>query len=285
MRGTRLVVVVVLGATLLTACSAPEPTDPTTEELPTVSIDAYSEVSAQLDYSLATVVLPLDQYVVSAPDYVATMLQAIAVTTDRCMVDKGYPAVADTVDWQASPRGEDRRYGIWSEELALQYGLDTAPHSSPPKVDVLDRGVAFNQQYATCTESATAGLAEQIDFSQRPNIDHRIRDAAQRAALAHPDGERAIEQWQRCMEDSGVVLDPATGYPAQEYRSQGKEAEIRATMIEAGCARLTGAVQTLYDLQARYEAAFIDSQAAALQEFAAQRADTLATLRSAIVAG
>jgi hypothetical protein len=73
------------------------------------------------------------------------------------------------------------------------------------------------------------------------------------------------------MEEAGLVLDPDDGRPSEQYSAQGKESEIAAAITEARCAQTTGAVQTLYDLQAKYEAAYREDQAAQIQAFSEKR--------------
>ena len=81
------------------------------------------------------------------------------------------------------------------------------------------------------------------------------------------------------MTDQGVLLEESDGRPAASSQDQGRDAVIRVTVIEAECARTTGAVQRLYDLQARYEAAFIDAQHSELDAFIGERAPVLAALQ------
>ncbi|MDQ1122621.1 hypothetical protein [Microbacterium trichothecenolyticum] len=268
----------------VSAC-APSPSEGEgLQELPDVSIEGYESVSAVMDYETGTVQLPLDQYSLQSPAVQTKTLQAIATRTDACLEDLGFHTVSERVDWTPFPAAENRRYGVWSVERASRFGYG-APEDvgiNTLRVNTLDLGVEFNEAFASCNQEAVSALQPQIDFLQAPNIDYRIRSQAERRAESSAEGAQAREQWQNCMKERGIVLDATSGFPSQQYNQQGKEAEIAAATTQAECASQTGAIQTLFDLQARYEAAFIDSQAAAVQEFAAARETVLSTFNDVI---
>jgi len=265
------IAVILAGLVTLTGCSAGGDDAPDPEEtMATVSLDGYQDVTAKLDFEHASPALPLDQYSMNSSEYVHRVLHAIAVSTDACMTEQGYPAVAQTVDWAPYP-AEDRTYGVWSISYATKYGLDSAPQSGPPAVDTVNLGVDFNKAYPLCMDEAKGQLMDQLTFSQEPNVDSRIRGRAIDLVVASEEGKSALTAWQSCMEQAGLVLDPEDGRPSAQYAAQGKEAEITATVTEAQCGADSGATQTLYDLQAQYEQAFMDQQAAQLQDFSVKR--------------
>ena len=247
-----------------------------------MDVSKYADVSATLDFEHALAALPMDQYSLQSPAYVTKVLHAIAVRTDECLTDEGQQPVADKVDWTPPLAQEDRTYGLWSTNYASQFGVALAAGTEPVVLDTLSFGVEFNKAYAGCTESAKNSLMDQLLFAQAPNIDWRIRNEAQKLTAASDQGKRAKATWQDCMEGKGLVLDPDDGRPSAQYSAQGKEAEITAALTEAQCAVDTGAAQQLYDLQAQYEAAFIDAQSAQVQAFDAERAEVERDLDAAI---
>jgi len=259
-------------ALVLTGCSAdaaPAPIE--AEPLPEVSIEDYGDVTAKLDYDHAVAETPASALSLSSPDYVVRVLHAIATIADTCMVEKGFEATANDKDWSPFIPEEDRTYGIWSVAYASKYGVSLSPEAGPATVDVISMGVEQSKAYDTCATEAKESLMDQLVFSQDANIDAQIRSRAYELTLASDEAKDAKLDWQTCMEERGIVLDPADGRPVQQYQEQGKEAEIGAIVIEAECARSTGAVQTLYDIQARYEAALIDSQSAQVASFVEKR--------------
>lgn len=264
-----------IGAVIgLTACSADAVTDgpsATSDDLPAVDIAAFDATSARLDFDHAIPTLPLDDLSLSSPIFVSKVLHALAVAADSCMTDRGYEAVADRIDWSPYLLEEDRTYGLWSIPYASRSGFDLAADTGPRTLDTLPLGIEFNKAYPVCMEEAKSSMADELTFAQGPDIDWRIRTEAQSRASASDAGEAAHADWETCMEEAGLVLDPDDGRPSEQYSAQGKESEIGAAVTEARCAQTTGAVQVLYDLQAKYEAAYMDDQAAQIQAFSDER--------------
>lgn len=265
------------GCTSLTTSTKSDPA-----ELPNVGIAGYEDVTARLDYELSTAETPVSKFSLSNPDYVSRALHAIAVRADSCMKKAGFPATASQQDWSPFVPEEDRTYGLWNVTYASKYGVELAPEAGPPPVNVIDMGVDQGNQYATCSDAARESLIDELLWSQDLNIDTQIRRRAYESVIASDKGKAAEADWQACMEDRGIVLDPADGRPVQQYQARGKEAEIAAMVVEAECARSTNAAQTLYDLQARYEAALIDAQSAQIQAFIDRRNEVITVFEDAI---
>lgn len=262
----------VLGVLALTSCAtATLESKGSVPSLAPVSIADYSKVTAKLDFAHAIATTPIDEITVQAPAFNTKIFHAIDIRTDQCMVKRGFQEIAPKMDWTPYPEEEDRGYGAWGVENASKYGLDMAPDRGPRDFDTVPLGVEYNKAYAPCMESAKEGLMSILSFTDAPNIDARIIMQAHEMTRTSAAGKKAIASWRTCMEDRGLVLDPDDGFPSAQYKAQGKESEIKATVTEATCGVETGAVQTLYDIQARYEQAYIDSQAAQIQAFKKKR--------------
>lgn len=275
----------IVAAVGLAACSSePSPPATTSDDLPAVDIDGYQGTAARLDFEHAIPSLPLDELSLSSPAYVSKVLHALAVRADDCMTEQGYDAVAERLDWSPYVMEEDRTYGLWSVPYASRFGVGLATGTGPRTLDTLPLGVEFNKAYPVCMEKAKTSMTDQLTFSQGPNVDWRIRTEAQGRARASDAGQKARADWEACMEQAGLVLDPDDGRPSAQYAAQGKESEIDAAVTEAECASSTGAVQTLYDTQARYEAAYMDEQAAQIQAFAEERKE-VETFFDDVIAG
>ena len=275
-------------ALLLTGCVGETPAGPADppeqtsaeEPLPTVTIDDYADVTATLDYAHAGARLPLDEYHADSASFVGTVLHAINARTDQCMTAKGHPAISDDLDRPYVQ--EDRMFGLWSTEYAAKYGTALAPEGKPAEVDLDSYGAEYAADYPTCKDEALQSLSKplaSLDGNAITGLDIRIRNASAQLSRDSEEGRTALENWQTCMTDQGVLLEKSDGRPAASYQDQGRDAVIRVTVIEAECARTTGAVQRLYDLQARYEAAFIDAQRIELDAFIGERAPMLAALQ------
>ncbi|GAA4679163.1 hypothetical protein [Frondihabitans cladoniiphilus] len=262
-----------LAALAISGCSAgdPEP-EPSGFALPKVSITSQEDVVAKLDFAHGIANTPLDRISLDEPAFSMKQFHAVAVRTDECMVERGLEPVASKTNWSPYLDFEDRRWGGWSVDYASEYGVDAPPNAGPQFFDTLPLGVEYNKAFAQCDESAKDSLKTVFAFTEgAPQIDYRIRTGSSNLAENAPAGRKALASWHACEEKAGIVLDPQDGYPSAQYKAQGKEAEIHAAVVQAQCAVDTGAVQTLYDLQAKYEAAYLDQQATAVQAFVKKR--------------
>ncbi|BDZ48094.1 hypothetical protein GCM10025867_03350 [Frondihabitans sucicola] len=267
----------------LTACTAAEPErTKSNAPLPPVSIKKYGDVVAALDFDHATAQTPLSRIDRNAPRFSTKIFHAIAVGTDRCLTEQGFQEVSSKTDWSPYPESEDRQYGLWSVEYASKYGVSLAPNRGPRELDTLALGVEFNKAYADCMDSAKDDLKEILTYTDSPDIDSTIKWQSHDRTRASKAGKKALVDWRACMEKAGVVLDPDDSRPSAQYQVRSKEAEIKVSVLEAKCGVDTGAVRTLYDTQARYEAAYLDAQAAQVKAFVKKRDKVLHELDEAI---
>lgn len=253
------------------------------EALPDVSIEGYEDVRAELDYDHSLVETPLDEFSAQRPEFAIQVLHAIAVKADGCTETEGYPATAAEREWTPFLGDEDRTYGIWSVAYASKYGRDPAPGAGAAQMPTDGMSVEHLAAYEACANAAREELTDELLWLGSPEvIEARIRLKANELTLANDDGQQAKANWVACIEAAGVVVLPEDGMPVDAYRQKGKDAEIPAFVTAAECARSTGAVQTLYDLQARYEAALIDAHAAEVDAYIERSEEVLAVLQDAI---
>lgn len=270
----------------LAGCVAGDPAAPIPSSdapLPEVSIEGYDGVGATLDFAHAAVSLPLDPDYAGSPSFVMMVLHAIAVRTDECMGERGFPAIAGDADWEPYP-AEDRMFGLWSVDYASRYGVELAVEGRAPAIKIEHLGDAYNEAYPACREKAKQSLTGPLtilDSQAITGLDVQIRWSAATLVRASAEGMAALADWRMCIEVRGVTVDP-DGRPSEQYKAQGREALIGVTVIEAECAASTGAIQRLYDLLARYEAAYTDVMANELQELKEQRDAIRAELENAI---
>lgn len=278
-----LCALLVVGVATVSGCSSSPQID-AQNDIPAISRDGYGGVAARLDFSSGTAQLPLDTYSLQVPAVQSKVLHALAVDADSCMVEQGYPAVADSVSWDPYTPDDNRRYGLWSADFSAKFGFDRPQSTGMQRyvIDTLPYGVDYNDAYQKCRDSVSPTMQEALTFLQAPNVDWRLRARSEELALSSSEGSAATRDWKDCMEAKGIVLDPETGYPSQLYVNQGKESEIAAAVTQADCAKTTGAIQTLFNIQAQYETAYIDANAAQLSEFAQKRTEVLSKLDTVI---
>jgi hypothetical protein len=278
-----VVACVAAGLISLSGCAAPAQRSADADQfaLPKVSIDTYAGTVSHLDYEHGIADLPTNDLDLNAPGYVMRVLHAIAVRADTCMQKKGLPAIASELDWRPYVGDEERTLGRWSTAYASRYGVDPAPESRPAEIDVLSKGVEFNKAYGQCADTAKESLQSQLQFSQDRNVISAIKWRAYKLVTTSAEGKKAIGDWHSCAESAGVVLDSESGGPSPQYVAQGKQAEIKAFFSYADCAKTTGAVQKVFDLRARYEAALLAASEAQVAAFTEDRARVVKKLDEA----
>jgi hypothetical protein len=275
----------VLFAAMVTGCTQGNTSDNPADKdgkLPEISIDEFSGTHAKLNPETGTVSLPLDEYTVN-DDYgfQITLSHAKAVAANACMVKKGYENPYAKIDWDSVVLPENRVYGPWDVATAQTYGFQLDPTRGTPRLDTLALGVEGNKVFEACYEEVMPQFEEAATFYETPTISDTIRANAYGLALESEKGQAAIQSRSKCLEDQGIILTDDGG-PSEDYSGQSKETQIRVATINAKCGVDTNAVQTLFDVHAQYEAAFIKRYEAQLNEIKSKKQELAAELRKAI---
>lgn len=274
----------VLIAILLSGCSQEASSDtPGAQDgkLPAVSIEEFSDVHAKLQPETGSVSLPLDEYAVNDDfSFQVTLTHAKAVAANACMEKKGYQNPYAAIDWDSIVARENRMYGPWDVTTAQTYGFGLDPSRGTPKLDTLSLGVEGNKVFNSCYEEVMPQFQAAATFYETPTISDTIRANAYGLTLDSEKGRAATQAVNKCLEDQGIIL--TDGRPSQEYQRQSQEIQIRVATINAQCSVDTNAVQALFDVQAQYEAAFIEQYEAQLNEIKQKKQDFTAELRKAI---
>ncbi len=258
---------ITVGSMVLVSCSsAPQPdTESGSEGLDIggIDLDQYSTVSAQLDFGKGIVTLPIDAIRRDSAQVTELRDQARRALVDTCARASGLPSVAWAPFSQINLDG--RLYGLWSVSLATRYGFEMADESVKPN---------RSDDESLCFASAKEAMAGVAPDSY--SLDDQISSSAYDAVQMSDEGKAARAAAQACMTDEGLVIDPDSGHPRSDASAGNSEANIRIAVIEATCNVETGAIQTLYDLTARYQAALIDRNEAAAVVLAEQKAELIA---------
>lgn len=256
--------------------------------LPEVSIEEFSSVTADLDFGTATASTPLDPYLVGYSFEIETAFaQARATITGECLRGFGYASREfATVDWETLQPLDDRQFGMWDVRAAAKFGFEPdGSRGVPQPSPALNAGQGYADASAVCAgkrqeDPRYASILRDLEGPQF--LSDRIQGNAMALALASPEGSAATERFADCLRARGLVLDPDSGYVSSEYTAKGKEAEIVAALGEAECNRSSGRVQTLYDLRARYEAAYMERYESQLDAVAEQKRSILDRLEALI---
>ncbi len=249
----------------LVACTAgktqPEADMPSFEDK--ISIDGYNNVAAQLDYESGTVRLPLDPYIVQSTEMGTKWSHAFDVLVETCVVDQGLPYTANQVDWNNLTPDDDRLFGRWSVKLAEQYGFNSAPGAGGSSMLPEQTNPASQKASETCYDQARKLLEPIGEFSDSQQIDVRISSLAYMQVEQSVDGKAAIDRRTQCLESQGYVVG-GDAYLDEKYNTQGEAQQLSAATTFAKCQLSSGAIDELYNLLARYQAAYIDKYEAQL---------------------
>lgn len=263
-----LAVILVASAIALSSCSsgsepAPEATeDPVALDTTGLDLSAYADVTAKLDFKNGTVVLPVDSISKTSNEIDNLRGEARIALANECLRESGLPGL----EWTPQKPAEDRLYGLWSVDLASRYGLelestaDQAPNSR-------------TADQLRCLQSAQDQMEDLLRAIDELSLDFQVVSTAYYSVLASNEGKAAIAQAQSCMKDKGLTIDPESGFPVADSSEGNSETNVRIAIIAASCNVDTGAIQVLYDLTAKFQAALIDRNEAAAVELANQRAE------------
>lgn len=278
----------VLGCLATSGCASsdarPITVDPSA--LPQLAADAiveYGDVHAVLDPATGSVSTSLTEQSVDSPHYMTLALHALALATDECMVEHGFDAVAPTIDW-APWRRENRLFGRWSSSLAAEHGLATSSVDSPPGSRTAAYGVEYNRKLPQCQDIANQMFADDIAYLRDEHIDSAIFAAAYASVLADPIAQQVLEERDTCLARAGVVVDPDIRFVAVRYRDSPRAKQIEVMLSATRCQSDTGVIRVLFDLQSRYETAYMDTHRSELDSHVT-RLDAIAERLSIYIDG
>lgn len=274
-RALTLALPVALICVLLSSCSSAEPEpDPAALDVAGIDLDQYQDVTAQLDFETGTAVLPLNAIRRNTPELQELRAEATHTVINACLEDSGLPPYTD---WSPTPSiEEDRLYGVWSTSLAARYGYE-----SPSTVEPSEPPVLTSEQQP-CFDSARSELSDLLSSLDSLDLDTQIYFSSYAAVQASEEGKAAIALAQKCMTDAGLSIDPESGQPRTDQSPGNSETNVRIALTNAKCNVETGAIQTLFDLTAKYQAALIDRNEAAAVALAEKKAKLMAAFTAVI---
>lgn len=279
-------VIITVSVFFLAGCAqtesiAQDPTKPLGE----ISIADVKSAPVDLDFDKALATTPITQYLINQnPEFQRLYYNATERLIASCMSTAGYPeykyeplAASDFV-----PQS-DTVYGFWDVKSASVYGILPNPERGIPKqktnLNLSQEG--FNQ-LTKCGQDAARQLQEVGSELEQLSLADRIQGNAASAALKTKQGKEANNKLKTCLANKNLLVDPESGYVSSEYAKQGKEAEITSAVGEAECNISTGRIKTLYELQAKYETAYIQKYAGELESVKSKKQKLVDTLNKII---
>ncbi|MFZ4843666.1 hypothetical protein [Mycetocola saprophilus] len=270
----------------LAGCSAAESPDTKAPQASDkISIDEFSQVAAKLDFSTELAALPLDQYRTQSPEYLAAVHRSMESVTNSCLKKQGLAPVKDAQEQTQNLPAPDRTFGIWGVGEAEAFGFAVNPARSKPQVNTLDRGTAYNEALGQCMEETRTQLSETLEFSQAPDIEYKISQAVHEHVVESKAGKQALTDRYTCLKDAGLVTDSETLWISEQYFSLPPADQIPVAVSTARCSVESGAIQTLFDLTARYQSAYMAIYEAPLAELQKQQSEYRSKLERVIATG
>lgn len=254
--------------------------------LPDISISAFSDISAELNFENATVTTPVDPYMTGASfESEVLFMHARAKLLENCLAKEGFEYVShkDT-DWDSLIPPDDRLFGMWDVNHASKYGSGIDPGRGIPKGKVASEG----RDYAAAFDSCATQVNDNDDFRmisaqmEELTIANRIFGNSYRQALASKEGKAVTKKFADCLADKDFVTDPDTGFVSPEYADLGKEEDMASSVAEAECNVSADRIRTLYDLMARYETAYMKEYESQLAAVADKKSETFEALKAII---
>lgn len=257
----------------LVACAASSP-PPDLLDVDGIDLQNYANVSANLDFDEGSVTLPVDSIDHVGPEFMEAEHDALRALVDSCLGELGLPPYA----WSVPPaeQMDNRLYGSWSIPFASRYGFASSSEGEAPAPPVL----TLEEQ--GCFSGAKGELGPVLEGIDTVDIDTQISSTAYDSVRASAEGRAALRAAQDCMRGKGLTLNSTSGLPVLDYSMPNSEANIRAAVIVATCNVDTGAIQTLFDLTARYQTALMDRNEAAVAALQQKNADRIAALKAIV---
>ncbi|MFJ9943611.1 hypothetical protein [Streptomyces erythrochromogenes] len=283
MRYTRLAVATAVGALLLAGCADSEQEDIRTDGRGSVVRDVVTE---------ADIVLPVSAYFFT-PEQQAVIDTAISALASDCMKRFGFDRPAKKVE---PVKMVDRRYGVVSEKIAIEYGYHvipsaagdvhadgTAPSGSklPPEAYMVyggkggteNAGRSYQGQDVPeggCKGEATRRLG--LDKMQDPAKGNvgllGINFSSFGKAQNMSEFTKAQDEWIACMKKEGHQYT-AFLQPAENYASQGSFAspeEKAVAKVDVRCKQEVKLDTVLLRLETQIQTDYIEQNAAGFAE-------------------
>lgn len=267
MKWTPYLMGIPLTVMLLAGCASTSIPEPNQLSVDDSQIAHYESVIALLDRDTGTITLPLDAYAMSRDEAILIEM-ANDQLMDDCLQHYGLRNPLLRVDRRQAVRYADRRYGVWTD-AEVRYGYELPPNPLGDTISGLlsQQSQQWSDVQAKCyTESDPLPL---LTLSAAGALDSVIAVGARGAIEAYvyaagtPEWKQARKDWWDCMSSNG--LTPRTG--ATQWGPEipaSQEAALRAANIDVACKREVDLVQRLANLEARYQAAFVSENQAAL---------------------
>lgn len=247
---------------LLSGCTSTDSTQTSDQNVQTPERDVSA--LAEVNYEAGTVTLPLERYfmnrVESGTEYNANILKVAL-----CTSEKGFPAYWRSYGEPALQEWE--RYGRWNLKNAEQYGYMPVP--SPEFEKGMEENNVWGQKNQSVLSSAeyTEARDECAEADPQSPINALtledgapqevldMRNRSYELMLGTSEAKQVFDEWEQCLTENGVKLNPEVSPFAVEGVSYDSvdEASIKAAIKDVTCKQKTDFMQRLANIEASFQ--------------------------------
>lgn len=252
---------------------------------PAIAEDRDRTVTPTLDAKVGTIVLPVDEFRLTA-DQEAIVLTARHVIVNRCLMATGKEPLPER-DNRAT---ENRRYGLWSIDHARQFGLGIPAHPES------SYGPERNSEINACVmaESESLESVTPSEWYGAAQVSSDIESRALVKAIADPEWIEVSTDFNDCLlanaltpvnEPSDLALHSAEGVAlivSTPEPAHGSPRAIAIATTEATCNQAVSGTARRASIEAQYQAPLIAQSLDALQAERVAREAVINRARAAI---
>ncbi|GAA3582353.1 hypothetical protein GCM10022198_01980 [Klugiella xanthotipulae] len=265
-------------------CSA-ENSETSIQKIDFPALSELPEAAAQIDAESMQIFFPIDQYGMSLEDE-RTVDRANRTVLDACMKKKGLSDPYLEAAKSDSASMPSWRYGYWNADYVAQYGPEG---NTPAPIEIEDEQVSaelMKCQFSVDSIEILDSKTFQSD-EESPNALLEGSSASYEKTLNSTEAKEIIEIWQKCVVDKGYQLDPSAhdGLQILNDESLSDEALRKSFATAAECSDRNLTVQKLSNIEARYQAYFIEENQAIFNELQETAKERVAAAQKILLEG
>lgn len=286
--------VVLVGCSQETVGVSGSPAPAATEDQVYEQVAPDGSVHAILHEEFESVRLPLDEFLPTTDEMLAVTHANDLLILD-CLQQSGRDYSPAHVDWQGGSEEQfNRRYGSWSVSRAVVYGYDVpeSPYEKSVMAAVAADGTPSAEQMAAesrCAKSVERlpNLTEDAGHSDDPTealmaVVDEGRYGGGAAASESEEFPKVRAALAECFARSGLSMSDNPSSFEVTNKPKDAEGQVRTAVAEATCHQEAKVEQTLYDIQAQYQAGYIAAHEAELAVVKQKQAEVLERAKKVI---
>ncbi|NRD08460.1 hypothetical protein [Rathayibacter agropyri] len=251
-------------------------------------------VHAVLHEELESVRLPLDEFLPSNAEMLLVTHANDLLILD-CLQQSGRDYSPAHVDWQGGwDEPSNREYGSWSvsRAAAYGYGVPESPYEKSVMAAVAADGTPSAEQMAAesrCNNSVERipNLTEDAGHSDNPTealmvVVDEGRHGGGVAAAESEEFPKVRAALAECFATNGLSMSDNPSSFEVTDKPEDPEGRVRTAVAEAKCHQEAKVEQTLYDIQAQYQAGYIAAHEAELAAVKQKQAEVLERAKQVI---